>query len=592
MAACDERRSFISGFTGSAGTALITLDDRAYLWTDGRYFLQAEKQLDPEYWQLMKSGQDVTMSAWLCKHYTQAQNTKIGVDPKLYSVQEYESLAKELKTHEKSSVQNSSSSIELVPLANNLVDEVWGSERPSAPHGRIFALSKQFSGMDMSEKVELIRKDMEKENCSHLVLTALDEIAWLTNLRGSDIQFNPFFMSYLLLTMDHAYLYIDPAKLESDVLSDHLDQSQISVKPYDSFMSDLSQYFTSHVEDQKRNNKIWVDTNSCSMGVYEQLPKDRVLAKTSPVKMAKSIKNETEIQGFKNAHIRDGAALVRFFAWIEDALNNHSDQVITECAAADKLEQFRKEQDHFVSLSFGTISGFGPNGAIIHYSPQPETCSAITKEGVYLLDSGAQYKDGTTDVTRTVHFGEPTSYQKECYTRVLKGHIALDTIIFPEGTTGYKLDVVARMPLWQLGLDYNHGTGHGVGHFLGVHEGPQGIGTRARSTDDFALKPGMTITNEPGYYESGEFGIRIENIELIVEKKTAHNFGGKKFLGLEPLTVCPIQTKLISTSSMTQDEVDWVNTYNHKCYETLKDLVQQDELASRWLLENTKPISK
>lgn len=607
VAACDERRAFISGFTGSAGTALITLDDKAYLWTDGRYFLQAENELDSQFWQLMKSGQDVTMSAWLRSHYaSSASASKIGVDPKLYSVTEFESLRNELKTEklqqqqqqQQSQEASSSSNIELVPLPINLIDEVWGSERPGAPDGKIFVLPKEFTGLDTNQKLELIRQEMKKENCTHLVLTALDEIAWLLNMRGSDINFNPYFMSYVLLSMSQVHLYVNCEKFEHDTMvTEHLDQSNVIVRPYESFMDDLRNHhhqidLAPASSDDKVEGRIWIDPLTCSMGVYELLPKSRVLTKTSPVKIAKSIKNETEIQGFKNAHVRDGAALVKFFAWLEDALNNDPTNTITECSAADKLEQFRKEQDHFVSLSFGTISGFGPNGAIIHYSPQRETCSTITTNGVYLLDSGAQYKDGTTDVTRTVHFGEPTSHEKECFTRVLKGHIALDTITFPEGTTGYKLDLVARMPLWQLGLDYNHGTGHGVGHFLGVHEGPQMIGTRSRSADEFALKPGMTITNEPGYYENGQFGIRIENIELVVEKKTMFNFGGKKYLGLESLTVCPIQTRLISATSLTQEEIDWVNAYNGMCYDKLRDLVRDDALASRWLLENTKPIAK
>jgi Xaa-Pro aminopeptidase len=523
----------------------------------------------------MKIGQDLSLSAWLAKKDHLKEMSRIGVDPKLYSVAEYQSLEEQLRKSE--------SKHKLISLEPNLVDEIW-ENRPSPPHGRIFTLEKKFSGKDIIEKIHSVREEMKKENCYYLILTALDEIAWLTNLRGSDISYNPVFMSYVLIALDKIILYVDSSKFDPYV-PEHLGV-EITVKPYDSFLDDLSSIFSKEI-----NGKIWVDTTTCNMGVFERLPKDKVFAKISPVKLAKSIKNEIELQGFRNSHIRDGIALVRFFAWLEFNLNNNEAEKITEVSAANKLEQFRREQEHFIGLSFNTISGFGPNGAIIHYAPQPDSCATITKDNIYLLDSGAQYKDGTTDVTRTVHFGQPTSHQKECYTRVLKGHIALDRVTFPEGTSGFKLDIIARLPLWEIGLDYNHGTGHGVGHFLNVHEGPHGIGTRVFSTNEFPLKVGMTVTNEPGYYEDGAFGIRIENVEIVVEKQTPFNFGNKKSIGLEPVTMCPIQTKLIDPSLLSQAELDWVNNYNKKCHDLLKDHLTKDELALKWLVDNTKPIS-
>jgi Xaa-Pro aminopeptidase len=308
---------------------------------------------------------------------------------------------------------------------------------------------------------------------------------------------------------------------------------------------------------------------------------------TNPVILAKALKNETEREGFRQCHIRDGAALCKFFAWLQHELTVKNNKNLNEVSVADKLEGFRSQQDLFMGLSFATISGSGPNGAIIHYHPKSETASLLSTDLIYLCDSGGQYKDGTTDVTRTLHFGTPTEHQRRTYTRVLQGHLALGSARFPEGTFGHQLDVLARIPLWSEGLNYRHGTGHGVGHFLNVHEGPHGIGTRSTTV---ALQPSMTVTNEPGYYEDGEFGIRIENVMIVKEAKTLFNFGGSKYLEFETVTMAPYQNKMIDVSILSASEISWVNRYHQEVFDKVSPLLQDDSLAREWLYNETRPL--
>uniref|UniRef100_A0A8H7XM06 Xaa-Pro aminopeptidase P n=1 Tax=Psilocybe cubensis TaxID=181762 RepID=A0A8H7XM06_PSICU len=569
LAHCDERRAFISGFNGSAGCAIVTLD-KAYLFTDGRYFLQAEKQLDQN-WTLMKQGlpgSDVpTWQEFL--HKNLEGKTKIGIDATLISASDAESLNKQLAPKESS----------LVSLSNNLVDEIW-TDRPARPANPVFHLDEKYSGQSHLEKVEKIREELVKKKAKAVVVTMLDEVAWLFNLRGSDIDFNPVFFAYAVVTTEKVTLFINEKQLD-DTARGYLEK-HVEIKPYDSFFDHLKGLPSTL--DLKDDTTILLG-DKASLAVAEALGKNTYTIVRSPVTDLKAIKNATELEGFRQSHIRDGAALARYFAWLEEQLNNGAE--INESQGSDQLEKYRSELDLFKGLSFTTISSTGPNGAIIHYSPDPNDCDIIKKDQIYLCDSGGQYLDGTTDVTRTWHFGTPTDEEKRAFTRVLQGHIAIDTAVFPNGTTGYIIDAFARRALWQDGLDFRHGTGHGVGHFLNVHEGPQGIGTRI-TLNNAPLKPGMTVSNEPGYYADGRFGIRIENVVLVTEAKTPNNFGDKGYLGFENVTMCPIQVKLIDTSLLTPQEKAWVNAYHEEVFSKVSPLLQNDQRALQWLTRECK----
>ncbi|KAJ3328237.1 hypothetical protein HDU76_010333 [Blyttiomyces sp. JEL0837] len=579
IADCDGRREFISGFSGSAGLAVVTLDQAA-LWTDGRYFLQASQQLDTN-WILQKSGlPDVpTKEEWLVK--VLPKNSRVGLDQTLITVAAARLLSESL----------SKAGHSLAPLSENLVDQVWGSERPSVPKQSVFALDVKYAGVSVAEKLAEVREQLVKKSCVGFVVNTLDEIAWLFNLRGSDIIYNPVFFSYALVTKTEAILYVDASKLD-DSAKASLNEVGVTVRPYESVFDDLKAFgekVVAAAEAGAEPEKIWIDSR-CSLALQEALGGvDRVLESRSPIQSAKSIKNATEIDGFRNCHIRDASALCQYFAWLEEELAINGNKTLTEVEAADKLEAFRRQLPHFVGLSFDTISSTGPNGSIIHYKPTVEKCKVIDVNALYLCDSGAQYLDGTTDVTRTMHFGVPSVFEKEAFTRVLKGHIQLDLTIFPRGTTGYLLDVISRMSLWRGGLDFRHGTGHGVGSFLNVHEGPHGIGTRI-IFNDVPLEAGMTITNEPGYYEDGAFGIRIENVMIVKEVETKNNFGGRGYLGFEHVTVVPIQTKLIDVKLLTPEEKAWINAYNAECYEKVSPLLEKGSQGLNWLVKETRPI--
>jgi len=391
---------------------------------------------------------------------------------------------------------------DLIAVKENLVDSVWGSARPARPNEKADVLTLDFAGKKFQDKIEDLRKDLDKKKSAGFVVSMLDEVAWLYNLRGSDIPYNPVFFSYAVVTPTTTTLYIDDSKLTAAAKT-HL--SGVEVRPYESIFSDMEAFSASSTGDNK-----YLVSNKASWALYQALGgEDKVELVRSLVGDAKAIKNETEMKGMRECHIRDGAALSEFFAWLEDQLVSQKAK-IDEVEAADKLESIRSKHKHFVGLSFDTISSTGANAAVIHYKPEVGACSVIDPKAVYLCDSGAQYFDGTTDTTRTMHFGEPTDMERKAYTLVLKGHIALDNVKFPKGTTGYAIDVLARQFLWAEGLDYRHGTGHGVGSFLNVHEGPIGIGTRV-AYSEVPLAVGNVISNEPGYYEDGAFGIRIES---------------------------------------------------------------------------------
>jgi len=568
IAPCHMRREFISGFSGSAGTAIVT-DTKALMWTDGRYYLQAEKEMDAN-WTLMKDGLPETPSQedWLSKELP--VGAKVGVDPYLISLDGWRRITKKLQGTGRS----------LIRVDKNLIDVVWAEHgRPAAPSSRLLVLKKEFSGKSWIDKVKQIRSELAKKNAFAVVIAALDEVAWLFNLRGSDIAYNPVFFSYAIVTMDDVKLFIDESRVTNEI-REHLNRDgHVSIVPYE----DIEKHVRKLGTEGKR---VWISSKS-SAALSSLIPEENLITDASPVCVAKAVKNEVEIEGMKQAHIRDAAALCQYFAWLEKEIHKWN---LNEVTAADKLEEFRKEQDHFVGLSFPTISSGGPNGSIIHYRPELSTARVLSPDELYLCDSGAQYYDGTTDVTRTLHFGTPSQYQKECFTRVLKGNIQMASATFPKGTRGHVLDILARKPLWDCGLNYPHGTGHGVGAFLNVHEGPQGISHRV--SEDEPLKPGMFITDEPGYYEDGKFGIRTENVMLVKEVDLEYNFNKIGFLGFEHITLVPIQAKLLVPDMLDQNEINWINDYHALCLEKVgKKLQKQNKhSALKWLKRECQPL--
>jgi len=480
-------------------------------------------------------------------------------------------------------------------VEDNLVDKVWGSARPARPAEQVIVLPDKYAGKPFLEKLKELRKELDKKKAAGMVVSMLDEIAWLFNLRGSDIPYNPVFFSYAAVTNDSATLYVDSEKLTDEVYG-HL-KGAVAVKPYNDLFSDLSvlsqiEYAPAQTNGdtkaKRKHNKILLSNKTSwalSMGLGGE---EKVEEIRSPVADAKAVKNETELEGMRQCHIRDGAALSQYFAWLEEELIEKNSK-LDEVEAADKLEQIRSKGEHFVGLSFDTISSTGPNAAVIHYKPEPGNCSIIDPNAIYLCDSGAQYFDGTTDTTRTLHFGEPTDMEIKAYTLVLKGVIALDRVVFPKGTTGAALDGFARQHLWREGLDYRHGTGHGVGSFLNVHEGPIGIGTRAAYTE-VAMSIGNVVSNEPGYYEDGNFGIRIENMIMAREAKTNHKFGDKPWIGFENVTMVPMCKKLIDVTLLEPEERYWLNNFHAKVWEKTNGYFKADERTTRWLKRETATI--
>uniref|UniRef100_H2ZLT7 Xaa-Pro aminopeptidase 1 n=1 Tax=Ciona savignyi TaxID=51511 RepID=H2ZLT7_CIOSA len=564
LAECDLRRAFISGFTGSAGTAVVT-QNQAALWTDGRYFLQAEKELDSN-WNLMKMGMKETPSIedWLCSVLPTC--SYVGVNPFLYPENSWNKMKCALEKH----------GHKLLETKKDLVDEVWAN-RPSYPCTDLMVVDQDVAGATCMEKITDIRQKMNDKKVKWMVVTALDEIAWLFNLRASDIQYNPVFFAYAVIGSESVHLFINQSRIKDNIAS-HLTDS-VALHCYDDIISFLEQTCSSE--------KVWLSSNSSHAIVSSIYEKHRHVTLNSLVSMTKCFKNESEINGMLKANIQDAVALCRFFHWMEQEVPKAT---VTECSAAAKSLEFRQQEEGFVSLSFGTISSSGSTGSIIHYSPNPEADRVIDVNEVYLCDSGAQYRSGTTDTTRTVHFSQPCQYVKECFTRVLKGHIGIASIIFPAGTKGYWLDTLARMHLWKVGLDYRHGTGHGVGSFLNVHEGKKKLVVTVAS--DVELKPGLIITDEPGYYEDGKFGIRIENALLCKTAETPYQFGGKQFLKFESIALVPIQAKMIDVSLLSIEELLWLNDYHKKCLDVIGPELKKGGHNDTydWLVEQTKSL--
>ncbi|XP_023676082.1 xaa-Pro aminopeptidase 1 isoform X2 [Paramormyrops kingsleyae] len=577
IAPCDCRREFICGFNGSAGTAIVT-EKHAAMWTDGRYFLQASQQMDGN-WTLMKMGlkETPTQEDWLIS--VLPDNSRVGVDPWIIAADQWKTMSKAL------SVAGHS----LVGVQENLIDAIW-QDRPTRPSTALITLGLTFTGMTWQEKIVALRAKMSERKISWFIVTALDEIAWLFNLRGSDIEYNPIFFAYAIVGMNTIRLCIDGKRVADPGVRDHLQLDapgepdlRVQTVSYGSVEAELRAV----CKGLGPKDRVWIsDKASCAL--TDIIPKaHRIPIPYTPLCLAKAVKNPTEIQGMKMAHLKDAVALCDLFAWLEKEIPKGT---VTEISAADKAEELRSQQKDFVGLSFPTISSVGPNGAVIHYRPLPETNRTLTLNEVYLIDSGAQYLDGTTDVTRTVHFGTPSDFEKECFTYVLKGHIAVSAAIFPNGTKGHLLDSFARSALWESGLDYLHGTGHGVGCFLNVHEGPCGISYKTFA--DEPLEAGMIVSDEPGYYEDGAFGIRIENVVLVVPTKPKYNYRNRGSLTFQPITLVPIQAKMINSEMLTQKERNWLNEYHRQCREIVgAELERQSRKeALDWLIRETQPI--
>lgn len=518
------------------------------------------------------------MPTWQEWTIEQAEGGKtVGVDPTTITAPEGRKLAEKIRKK---------GGKDLVALAENLVDRVWGKEKPAPPNEPVRVLGLEYAGKKFQEKIEELRKELDKKKAAAFVVSMLDEVAWLFNLRGNDIPYNPVFFSYAVVTPTSTTLYIDESKLPDNAKA-HL--AGIELRPYGSIFSDITA-MASEPETNGANTtkRKYLVSNRASWALSRALGgEDKVDEVRSPIADAKAVKNATELEGMRNCHIRDGAALIEYFSWLEHELIVNKAKV-DEVEGADKLEAIRSKHDKFVGLSFDTISSTGPNAAIIHYKPEPGNCSVIDPEKVYLCDSGAQFLDGTTDTTRTLHFGTPTAQEQEAYTLVLKGHISLELAVFPKGTSGFALDTLARQYLWQYGLEYRHGTGHGVGSFLNVHEGPIGIGTRIQYSE-VPLSVGNVISNEPGYYEDDNFGIRIENVIMVQERKTKYRFGDKPYFGFEHVTMVPMCRKLVDTKLLSADEVAWLNAYHEEVLEKTKPLLKDDERSLQWLERECQP---
>ena len=551
-----KERQWISGFDGSAGTAVVTLTG-AGLWTDSRYFLHAAEQLEGTGMELMKQGLPETLEIlpWLATQLKAGE--KVGVNPQMFSLNGYSSMKTELKMND----------LELVSI--DLPAQVW-TERPALPLKPFFVFDSKYAGKPTTEKLALVRSEMKKAYADVFVISALDDIAWLFNIRSNDVDYNPVVIAYALVEQDKATLFIAPEKVTPET-SEYLKEQGVSVQPY------LAIYDT--LKKITSKSGVLVDGGKLNQGLFESIPSKFAIRNTmSPIFKLKSVKNEIEMSGVRLAMQKDGVALTRFFIWVEENLKSGT---LSELSVSGKLRQFRSEQENFVGESFGTIAGYAAHGAIVHYSATKESDAKLKDENIFLLDSGGQYLDGTTDITRTVALGTPTAQQKTDNTLVLKGHIALATAQFPVGTRGSQLDILARKAMWDLGLNYGHGTGHGIGHFLCVHEGPQSIRMDENST---VLQPGMMISNEPGMYRTNEYGIRIENlVHVIPAQKT--EFG--QFLKFETLTLFPIDQHLINFDLLSNSEIDWLNDYHQRVYDSIAPKL--NEYEREWLSKKCNP---
>ena len=548
-------REFISGFNGSAGTAVVTLKSAA-LWTDSRYFIAAAEQLRGTEYQLMKLKVEgtPTIAEWLGKELADAADKSVGIDGMTASTATVEELIGELRQQGGLILQTNL----------DVLGRIW-KERPAIPGNKVVLHPVELAGEEVRSKLHRIRKALREQHADGMLMAQLDDIAWTLNLRGSDVHCNPVFVSYLLIASERVTLFINKEKLSADVVR-YLDDNGIAVASYEDVAKGLRDY---------GEYNILLDADEVNYTLMKAV-RCKVVRGTSPVPLMKAVKNLAEQEGFRRAMVRDGVALVKFLKWLETTPGQ------TEVSVADKLEQLRSEQPLYKGLSFDTIAGYEQHGAIVHYEATAETDVPLERKGLLLLDSGAQYQDGTTDITRTIAMGPLTEEQKKVYTLVLKGHIDLQMLRFPDGATGTQLDAIARQPLWLAGLNFLHGTGHGVGSYLNVHEGPHQIRMEWKPAK---LRPGMTVTDEPGIYLEGRFGVRIENTLLVVP---AGETECGKFLGFETLTLCPIDMHPVVKELLTSEERQWLNDYHAMVYDKLKNHLSVDEEV--WLKAATAAI--
>ncbi|MBE9466852.1 MAG: aminopeptidase P family protein [Bacteroidetes bacterium] len=553
-------REWVSGFTGSAGTIVIS-KNIAGLWTDSRYFIQAEQQLKGSGIQLfkMKIPHFPSYIEWLKNNLK--ENAKIGFDGNLISV----SLAKMIK---------STLSVKNITVESNhdFIKPLW-ENRPSKPKNNIFIQDLKFAGHTYVEKISELKKIMITKNVSSYIISSLDDIAWLFNIRGNDIKYNPVVISYALITLNNSYLFLD--KDLHDNIKNLFKEDNITILPYNSINESIKKFC--------KAQNILIDpskTNSC---IFNSIPSScKIIEDINITTTLKATKNATKVKNLKNVMVRDGVALSKFYYWLE---NNVLQETITELSASKKLEFFRSQQKNFVGLSFGTIAAYKSHGAIVHYEATRKTDFELMKEGIFLIDSGGQYLDGTTDITRTISLGNPTQEMINNFTLVLKGHINIASLKFPYGTKGYQIDILARKFLWDNYKNYGHGTGHGVGSFLNVHEGPQAIGSSANSSLDTNFEEGMLTSNEPGIYIENEYGIRIENL-ILCEKDKNTEFG--QFMKFNTVSLCYIDNSLINVDLLTNDELNWLNDYHKKVFEKISPFLNIEE--KDWLKEKTKSL--
>lgn len=552
-------RAWISGFNGSAGTVVVTLD-KAGLWTDSRYFLQAGEQLKDSSIELFKMGVPgvPTIEGFLATELS--AGAVVGADGACLSFAEADDTERKLAVY----------GIEY-RLTQDLIERVW-ADRPALPDQPLFLHPEEYSGASAKERIEAVRGKLRAQGANATIITMIDELAWVFNVRGNDVSFNPVAVGFGYIGEKEAVIFVDPAKVPEEVRS-YLMGNGVTLKGYtelDSFIAALP-----------ADVRLLVDTKRITYHIYSLIPAHcRKIEGVSALTQLKAIKNETEIACLRKVMARDGASLTRFFKWLEEALGRG--ETYTEYELGIRLNEFRAKDDKFYGDSFGTICGYLGNGAIVHYSAQEDTAATVRPEGVLLLDSGGQYVDGTTDITRTVALSAPSEELRTDYTLVLKGHIQLALVQYLEGTRGSQLDILARHALWQQGLNYGHGTGHGVGFFLNVHEGPQNIRMEVNPTP---LELGMITSNEPGLYRSGKYGIRIENL-VITELREETEFG--RFFGFETVTLCYLDNQLVRKDLLTAEEIAWYDAYQERVYQTIAPLLSSDEAA--WLRSKTLPL--
>ena len=553
-------RTWISGFNGSAGTAVVTMKSAA-LWTDSRYFLAAEEQLKGTEFQLMKQKIEgtPTISEWLAQEL-QGENAEVGLDGMVNSYHETMGLIADLRKSGGITVRTNFDPLGLI----------W-TDRPAIPANPVEIQPMEFAGESVASKISRIRTALRQRHADGMLISALDDIAWTLNLRGTDVHCVPVFVSYLLISSQQVSLYVDSAKINDEVKA-YLTENGISLYSYNKVAEGLERY---------SEYNILLDGDETSYFLWKTVKCQEIIAGNSPVPAMKAQKNDREIAGFRQAMLRDGVAMVKFLRWLKPAVEAGGQ---TEISIDRKLTSLRAEQHLFRDISFDTIAGYQAHGAIVHYEATPETDVALKPEGLILIDSGAQYQDGTTDITRTIALGPVTGEMKHVYTLVLKGHIQLELAKFPDGASGTQLDALARECMWREGYNYLHGTGHGVGSYLSVHEGPHQIRMEWKPTP---LRAGMTVTDEPGLYLSGKFGVRIENTLLIKDYQTTE-FG--KFLQMESLTLCPIDLTPVDFSMLQPEEIEWLDIYHRDVFEKLSPYLEGEDLE--WLREATRPVDR